>query len=50
MITLKGKLSYNATRDQFVVKDENDSTGNVFTMDNASCEMNVSGHFNLGEN
>ena len=49
MITLKGKLSYNATRDQFVVKDENDSTGNVFTMDNASCEMNVSGHFNLGE-
>lgn len=48
MLSTKGNLYYEHGKDQFVVKDENDSLGNVFTMSNTGCVMKGNGQFDLG--
>ena len=50
MMELKGNLYFDHTKDRFVIKDENDSLGNVFTMNNTGCVMKGNGQFVLGTN
>ena len=50
MMEVKGNLYFDHSKDRFVIKDENDSLGNVFTMNNTGCVMKGNGQFVLGTN
>ena len=50
MMEMKGNLYFEHSNDRFVIKDENDSLGNVFFMNNTGCVMKGNGQFNLGLN
>ena len=47
MMEMKGNLYFEHSNDRFVIKDENDSLGNVFFMNNTGCVMKGNGQFNL---
>ncbi len=50
MMEVKGNLYFDHSKDRFVIKDETDSLGNVFTMNNTGCIMKGNGQFDLGAN
>ena len=50
MMEVKGNLYFDHSNDRFVIKDENDSLGNVFFMNNTGCVMKGNGQFVLGTN
>jgi hypothetical protein len=48
MMPVTGLLSYEPSKAQFVIKNDEDSLGNIFTMSNSGCVMKGEGKLNLG--